>query len=107
MLDDDLKPWLIEVNLSPACSERTHFLRQMLQYMTDGLFRILRDKEKLQAEEFSKKLDDLQKLEAQKQAQRKLNEEKEQQYIANYGTAPYQLTESINASNLANSPFKN
>lgn len=64
MLDDDLKPWLIEVNLSPACSERTHFLRQMLKDMTEGLFSILRKKESQQAEEFNKKIEDLQKLEA-------------------------------------------
>jgi len=30
VLDNKLKPWLIEVNLSPACSERTDWLTEML-----------------------------------------------------------------------------
>ena len=30
VLDYDLNPWVIEVNLSPACSERTPWLTEML-----------------------------------------------------------------------------
>lgn len=30
MLDEELNPWVIEVNLSPACSERADWLTQML-----------------------------------------------------------------------------
>jgi len=30
VLDEELNPWVIEVNLSPACSERTEWLTQML-----------------------------------------------------------------------------
>lgn len=30
MLDQELEPWIIEINLSPACSERADFLTQML-----------------------------------------------------------------------------
>jgi tubulin monoglycylase TTLL3/8 len=38
MLDQKLKPWLLEVNLSPACAERTDFLIKMLDRMAAGLF---------------------------------------------------------------------
>ena len=38
MLDRKLNPWLLEVNLSPACAERTEWLVDMLDRMTDGLF---------------------------------------------------------------------
>ena len=37
ILDYKLQPWLIEVNLSPACAERTEWLTDMLDCMTDGL----------------------------------------------------------------------
>ena len=37
ILDYKLNPWLIEVNLSPACAERTEWLTEMLDNMTDGL----------------------------------------------------------------------
>jgi hypothetical protein len=37
VLDRDLDPWLIEVNLSPACSQRTDYLKQMLESMSDGI----------------------------------------------------------------------
>lgn len=30
VLDENLDPWLIEVNLSPACCERTDWLSDML-----------------------------------------------------------------------------
>ena len=38
MLDRKLNPWLLEVNLSPACAERTDWLVSMLDRMADGLF---------------------------------------------------------------------
>ena len=37
ILDDKLNPWLIEVNLSPACAERTDWLTELLDNMTEGL----------------------------------------------------------------------
>ena len=37
ILDYRLTPWLIEVNLSPACAERTEWLTDMLDSMTEGL----------------------------------------------------------------------
>ena len=30
VLDEELSPWVIEVNLSPACNERAEWLTQML-----------------------------------------------------------------------------
>lgn len=38
MLDRKLNPWLLEVNLSPACAERTDWLVDMLDRMASGLF---------------------------------------------------------------------
>ena len=41
MLDKKLNCWLLEVNLSPACAERTSWLISMLDRMADGLFDLL------------------------------------------------------------------
>lgn len=41
LLDDTYCPWLLEVNLSPACSERTDWLSEMLVKMASGLVQIL------------------------------------------------------------------
>jgi len=38
MLDEQLNPWVIEVNLSPACRERETFLSKMLDDMAFDLF---------------------------------------------------------------------
>jgi tubulin monoglycylase TTLL3/8 len=37
ILDYKLNPWLLEVNLSPACAERTEWLTDMLDCMTEGM----------------------------------------------------------------------
>ena len=37
VLDQELTPWLIEVNLSPACCQRTDYLKEMLGSMADGI----------------------------------------------------------------------
>ena len=39
VLDEDLNPWVIEVNLSPACSERASWLTQMLDDSCTDLLR--------------------------------------------------------------------
>ena len=44
MLDQKYNPWLLEVNLSPGCAERTAWLQELLDKMTDGLFDILESK---------------------------------------------------------------
>ena len=44
ILDYKLNPWLIEVNLSPACAERTEWLTEMLDNYTEGLLDILEAK---------------------------------------------------------------
>jgi len=41
MIDRKLRPWLLEVNLSPACAERTEWLIKMLDKAASGLFSIL------------------------------------------------------------------
>lgn len=41
ILDRQLQPHLLEVNLSPACAERTPFLQRNLRDMTEELFAIL------------------------------------------------------------------
>ena len=41
MIDKSLNCWLIEVNMSPACSERTPWLTVMLDEMADGMLNIL------------------------------------------------------------------
>jgi len=37
MIDEDLQPWLLEVNLSPACDPRTPWLAELVQRMADRL----------------------------------------------------------------------
>lgn len=44
VLDDDLNLWLIEVNLSPACSERTPWLTQMLDDSCNDLLHYVQQK---------------------------------------------------------------
>lgn len=104
MLDENLKPWLIEVNLSPACSERTQFLKHMLGDMTEHLFRILRRKEKSQTEQFNQDLNAYKKeVKAKKEKLKKL-QEKEKQREKNYGnTLPKVAPFQQNISKLSNS----
>lgn len=47
VLDQDLTPWLIEVNLSPACAERTSYLKEMLNSMADGVLDLIEVKHAL------------------------------------------------------------
>ena len=44
VLDSKLNPWLIEVNLSPACAERTDWLVKMLDDMGEGLLTYLENR---------------------------------------------------------------
>lgn len=41
LLDDDCEPWLLEVNMSPACEERTDWLRTYLDVMGRNLLKIV------------------------------------------------------------------
>lgn len=45
LFNDRLQPYLLEVNLSPACDEREEFLTRMLDEMTGSLFEVLKEKE--------------------------------------------------------------
>ena len=44
ILDESLNPWVIEVNLSPACNERTEWLSKMLDDMSLDLLTYLENK---------------------------------------------------------------
>ena len=46
VVDKDLKIWLIEVNMSPACSERQPWLSDMLKDMADGVTNMIQAKVK-------------------------------------------------------------
>ena len=41
LLDEKFNPWLLEVNLSPACAERTEWLTEMLDDMSYGLLKLV------------------------------------------------------------------
>ncbi|KEP64149.1 UNVERIFIED_CONTAM: Tubulin-tyrosine ligase family protein [Hammondia hammondi] len=43
LLDAEYRPWLIEVNLSPACTARAHWHKQMVTSMAGQLLQILID----------------------------------------------------------------
>jgi hypothetical protein len=36
-----IEPWLLEVNLSPACEERTEWMTDYVLQMAEGLLRIV------------------------------------------------------------------
>jgi tubulin monoglycylase TTLL3/8 len=44
ILDEQLRPWVIEVNLSPACNERTEWLTKMVDDMCLDLLSHLEQK---------------------------------------------------------------
>ena len=44
MIDQKLKLWLLEVNLSPACAERTDWLVTMLDKAASGMFSLIERK---------------------------------------------------------------
>ena len=44
VVDKDLKLWLIEVNMSPACSERQPWLSHMLDDMATGVVKMVQAK---------------------------------------------------------------
>lgn len=56
MLDEKANPQLLEVNLSPACSERTPWLADMLDRMSDELFGLLERKLSKISDDFSDEL---------------------------------------------------
>jgi hypothetical protein len=46
VIDEELKCWLIEVNMSPACAERKGqtWLRSMTEDMADGMLNLIENK---------------------------------------------------------------
>jgi tubulin monoglycylase TTLL3/8 len=44
VIDKSLNCWLLEVNMSPACSERAPWLTEMLDDMAEGLLNIIERK---------------------------------------------------------------
>ena len=52
ILDQDLNPYVIEVNLSPACNERTDWLTKMLDDMSLDLVSYLDNKITMQSDEW-------------------------------------------------------
>ena len=58
VVDKDLKLWLIEVNMSPACSERQPWLSEMLNDMAEGVTSMIQAKvqaHRTTQEQFAKK----------------------------------------------------
>ena len=41
LIDEDFRPWLLEANLSPACEERTDFLKEYCEVMGEQLLRLV------------------------------------------------------------------
>lgn len=41
LIDEEFRPWLLEINMSPACEERTPWLTDYLQDMGQGLLRLV------------------------------------------------------------------
>lgn len=53
ILDQLLDPWLIEVNLSPACNERTEWLTKMLDDMSYDMLSFIEGKILLSTDEWN------------------------------------------------------
>ena len=43
VLDEQFKPWLIEINMSPGCSSRNDWIKDMLENMTFGALDIIEE----------------------------------------------------------------
>jgi len=43
LIDSKAEPWLLEVNLSPACAERSNWLTSMLKEMALGMLGLVTD----------------------------------------------------------------
>ena len=41
LLDEKCNPWLLEVNMSPACEERTAWLKEYLNAMGEGMLNLV------------------------------------------------------------------
>lgn len=41
LLDAGLNPWVLEINMSPACSERAEWMTEMLDQMTKKMFQLV------------------------------------------------------------------
>ena len=41
MIDEEFRPWIIEVNLSPACEKRAEFILDYLRRMSEGILDLL------------------------------------------------------------------
>ena len=52
VVDKDLKLWLIEVNMSPACAERQPWLVAMLDDMAEGVVNLIQAKVDAHKESF-------------------------------------------------------
>lgn len=43
LIDEDRNPWILEVNMSPACENRSQFLNEYLKKNAEGILDFLND----------------------------------------------------------------